>query len=78
VEDAPSVEPGHSDSWFAVLGISPSATLDEVREAYKRKIKQSHPDRVQGMAANIRSLAESETKRLNAAYQEALKAVRAG
>ena len=39
-----------SDTWFAVLGLSPSATIEEVKEAYKSLIKQNHPDRVHGMA----------------------------
>jgi DnaJ-domain-containing protein 1 len=78
-DDAPSIEPAaDNDCWFAVLGLSPTATVDEVREAYRAKIKQTHPDRVQDMAPTIRKLAESETQRLNEAYQEALAAVRAG
>ena len=71
-EDAPSIEPAYNDSWFAILGLSPTATIDEVKEAYKTKIKQTHPDRLQGMAATIQKLAEAETKKLNAAYEEAL------
>ena len=36
------------------------------------RIKQSHPDRLTGMSPAIRTFAEDETKRLNAAFQEAL------
>jgi hypothetical protein len=60
------------DTWFAVLGLSPSATIEEVKEAYKSLIKQSHPDRVHGMAQAFVTLAETKTKKLNAAYQYAL------
>jgi DnaJ domain len=59
-------------SWFAVLGLSHSATIEEVKEAYKTLIKQNHPDRVHGMAQAFMKLAEAETKKLNAAYQYAL------
>jgi DnaJ domain len=62
---------------FAILGISPSATMEEVKEAYKAQVKQSHPDRVQGMSPLFRELAEAETKKLNVAYEEALLALRA-
>lgn len=32
-------------SFYAVLGISHNATLAEVKSAYRRLVKQSHPDR---------------------------------
>jgi len=63
---------GGDNSWFGVLGLSHSATIDEVKEAYKALIKQNHPDRVHGMSPAFGKLAEAETKKLNAAYQLAL------
>jgi hypothetical protein len=85
IDDAPStaqlddpltIEPTSDADWCAILGLSPTATADEIREAYKAKVRQSHPDRVHGLAPAFRELAESETKKLNAAYEEALLAVR--
>jgi len=61
-----------NDPWFAVLGLSPTATVEDVRQAYKTLIKQNHPDRVHGMAPVFRALAEAETKKINAAYRQAL------
>jgi hypothetical protein len=58
--------------WFAVLGLSSDATIDEAKDAYKTLIKQNHPDRVHGMAPIFRALAEAETKKINAAYRQAL------
>jgi hypothetical protein len=63
--------------WFEVLGLSPSATIEEVKEAYRERLKQNHPDRVHGMSPLFRALAEAETKKLNVAYEEALAALRA-
>ena len=63
---------GEDVSWSTVLGLSQSATMEEVKEAYKALIKQNHPDRVHGMSAAFKTLAESETKRINAAYRQAL------
>jgi hypothetical protein len=60
--------------WPYVLGLSPDATVGEVKEAYKTLIKQSHPDRVQGMSMAFRRLAEAETKKINVAYRQALAA----
>jgi hypothetical protein len=65
-------EVAHADNWFAILGISQSATIEEIKDAYKALIKQNHPDRVQGMSPIFRKLAEAETKKLNAAYRHAL------
>ena len=59
-------------NWINILGVSESATVEEVKEAYKGLIKQNHPDRVQGMSPAFRKLAETETKKINAAYREAL------
>lgn len=66
------VEPRTQESCFAVLGVEQSATIEQVRAAYRMRIKQSHPDRLTGMSPAIRTFAEDETKRLNAAFQEAL------
>jgi len=63
--------PGRRD-WSEIFGVSPSASLEELRKAYKTLIKQNHPDRVHGMSPALIKLAEAETRRLNAAYQEAL------
>jgi DnaJ domain len=68
-------EVAHADNWFAILGISQSATIEQIKDAYKALIKQTHPDRVQGMSPIFRKLAEAETKKLNAAYRHALLAV---
>jgi DnaJ domain len=57
---------------FSVLGLSPSATIDDVKQAYKAQVKQNHPDRVHDMSPSFRALAEAQMKKLNAAYAEAL------
>ena len=64
-----------ADEWFTMLGVSPSATVEQVRDAYKTLIKQTHPDMVQSLSPAIRKFAEAETKRINAAYEAALAAV---
>jgi len=71
----PQAEPdaaAASEGCFAVLGLSHAATVEEVKEAYKALIKQTHPDRVHGLSPAFRELAEAETRKLNLAYQQAL------
>jgi hypothetical protein len=65
-------EAAYNDPWHVVLDVSPSATAEEIRWAYRSQIKQNHPDRVHGMSSVFRELAEQQTKKLNAAYEEAL------
>ncbi|PWT92381.1 MAG: hypothetical protein C5B56_02350 [Proteobacteria bacterium] len=62
--------------WFDVLGVSSSATIDEVKQAYKALVKQNHPDRVHDMSPIFRELAEAQTKKINSAYAEAMTCLR--
>lgn len=68
-------EPIHAEGWFTTLGVAETASLDEVKEAYKLLIKQTHPDRLHAVSPAIRQFAEAQTKRLNAAYEKALAAL---
>lgn len=43
---------------YHVLGLSPDATDDEVRQAYKRMARENHPDRVASLGEDIRRSAE--------------------
>ncbi len=59
-------------NWITIFGLSETATIEDVRKAYKALIKQNHPDRVYEMSPAFRKLAESETKKINEAYRQAL------
>jgi DnaJ-domain-containing protein 1 len=65
-----------SGAWWDVLGVKPQASLEEVKAAYRTRIKQYHPDRVAGLGEEIIQLAKDRSRRLNEAY-EAAKAARA-
>ncbi len=67
-----AIDPTERRAWFEIFGLSPAASQEELRKAYKTLIKQNHPDRVHGMSPAFIKLAEAETRRLNAAYREAL------
>jgi len=71
----PLTDASNNDNCFAILGLSAAATGDEIKEAYRAKVRLNHPDRVHGLAPAFHKLAEAETKKLNVAYEEALVAV---
>ncbi len=58
---------------FAVLGLSPRADEAAVRDAYRRLIRQYHPDKVANLGPELVAVAERETRRINAAYRQALR-----
>ena len=49
------------------LGIPPTATETEVREAYRQLAMLYHPDRVAHLSDDVRRTAEQKLKRLNEA-----------
>jgi DnaJ-domain-containing protein 1 len=62
-----------SVTWYEVLDVDSSATLDEVKTAYKRKISQYHPDKVSSLGPEFTPIAEKKTKQINSAYEEAIR-----
>ncbi len=51
-----------------VLAISHNATIDEIKSAYKKLMMEYHPDKVAGLGAEIKEVAERKSKEINAAY----------
>ena len=57
-----------ADSAYTVLEISPSATDDEVRSAYRRMAMKYHPDRVATLGPEVQEAAEEKFKKIQEAY----------
>lgn len=55
-------------SAYEILGLSASASLGEIKKAYRRRMKECHPDLYAGMDEQTRALAEGWAKALNMAY----------
>ena len=57
---------------YAVLGVPPDAGDGEIRAAWRRLIKENHPDRLiaQGMPQDFIDVATAKMAAINAAYEE--------
>jgi hypothetical protein len=57
---------------FAVLGVSPSASVEEIRAAYRARSMLLHPDLHQGRSEHVRREADRAMTQLTDAYEAAL------
>jgi DnaJ-domain-containing protein 1 len=55
---------------YTVLGIAPSASQEMIRRAYKQKMLQYHPDRVQHLGPELQAFALQKTFEIQAAVKE--------
>ena len=58
-----------SDSAYAVLEISPSATDEEVKSAYRRMAMKNHPDKVATLGPDVQKAAEEKFRKVQEAYE---------
>lgn len=73
-EDAkPDEEGTQNAAWFEVLGVPPTASVGEIKIAYRERVRQYHPDLVAGLGIELKQVAERKMKELNAAYECALR-----
>lgn len=59
-----------SDSAYKILEVSPDATDDEVKKAYKKMAIKYHPDKVSFLGENARLASEEKFKNLTQAYEK--------
>jgi DnaJ like chaperone protein len=60
---------------YSILGLSPSASKDEVKNAYRRLMSQNHPDKLvaKGLPEEMMLLAKEKTQKIRKAYETILK-----
>ena len=59
------------DAAYRVLGITPQASNDEVKTAYRRLMSQHHPDKLvsRGLPQSMVGVAEQKTHEVRTAYE---------
>lgn len=58
-----------TDSAYTVLEISPSATDDEVKAAYRRMAMKNHPDKVATLGPEVQKAAAEKFRKIQDAYE---------
>ncbi|MBI5647614.1 MAG: J domain-containing protein [Ignavibacteriae bacterium] len=63
-------KPGEKDDayYYAVLGLTPSATVEDVKRAYKMLMRRYHPDRVATLSAAQQRAATVKAQSITEAY----------
>lgn len=59
-----------SEDCYSILGISPSASMDDAKKAYRARLFEYHYDRVAQRGKEVRDYADEITKWVNLAYAE--------
>ena len=64
-----AISPG--DEPYAVLGVSPNASMDEVKKRYRKLVTEFHPDKVmaKGMPEEFVQYAETRFREIQEAYE---------
>lgn len=63
-----------TDDDYKVLGVSPQATDEELKRAYRKLALEHHPDRVAKLGDDVRRAAEKKFQEINAAKERIWKA----
>lgn len=58
---------------YAILGLSPGASKDGIKKAYREACKKNHPDRVHHLGGEFKKVAEEKMHKINDSYAYLMK-----
>ena len=67
IPEAPGIQPVLRDP-YEILGVSSDASADEIKAAYRRQMAKYHPDKVEHLGEEFKTIAEEKAKALQEAY----------
>lgn len=59
-----------NDRYYSILGLTPSASDDEVKKAYRSLVKKLHPDMVVSLSEDIKKETEEKFRQVQEAYEK--------
>ncbi len=60
----------HGTDPYTILEVSKTASMDEIKDAYKKALAQYHPDKVSHLGQELQDLAAQKTKMIVEAYDQ--------
>jgi DnaJ like chaperone protein len=58
------------EACYKILEVDPSASVDEIKKAYRKMAVKYHPDKVSYLGEDIRKAAEEKFQKVNEAYEK--------
>jgi DnaJ-domain-containing protein 1 len=72
-DPAPGATPA-PPAWHEILQVPSDAGADAIRDAYKRLISKYHPDKVESLGEELKTLAATKSRDITLAYRQGMSA----
>jgi Ca2+/Na+ antiporter len=61
-------EPLNLQNAYRILRVTPAASREEIRKAFRERVSENHPDKVSHLSQELKKRANELTSRINRAY----------